>query len=1026
MGLLFLLVAVYPAASHAQTDLRSIISRLKFRAIGPAATGGRISALAGDPTDPRVFYVGGASSGVWKTTDNGTTFQPIFESGEISSIGALAVAPSNPQVVWLGTGEANERASVESDVPRIAWGNGVYVSQDGGKTWRHAGLEDTHHIGKILVDPRDSGFAFVAAVGHLWGENADRGVFLTSDGGKSWKKSLYLNAHTGAVDLALSPAHPEVVYAAAYDTASVASRNDAKTDSAIYRTTDGGKNWIKLTNGLPATGIGRIALATTPANSDVVYAEIEGPNGGVYRSDDRGASWRRTNSTVKASDYISQIAVDPRSVDRVWTVGLDPIFYSEDGGETFCSSEDGKGSSYCSNWMERIHFDSHALWIDPKDSDRMLLGGDGGLYLSYNRGKTWQFLNTLPFAQYYGIGYDMQQPYWIYGGMQDTGTWAGPVRTSYTAGISSDDWRALLVGDGYATLANPSNPNIVYAEYQLGRVFRIHRDTLERRDILPLAIPGGPPYRFSHTTIPLALSHFDARTIFLAGDRLFTSHDRGDTWTATNPLVGDKQVGVLSALAQSPILPGVLWVGSDRGVVQVSRDDGKAWEDVSMNLPDAVRNSVVSRITPSNLGPGAAYVCFDNHARDDYTPFIFLTRDFGKSWTSISKTMPAEHVVRALVEDSRNSNLLFAGTEMGLYFSIDRGQQWMRMEGDLPPIRVHDLFIHPREHDLVIGSHGRGIFVLDDIRPLEELDTKVLDEEVHLFQPRTAIMFRRFNNRNNLGLGHEVFSGPNPAYGAILSYYLKHIVERPPKLTILDSSGNMVRQLTGPQEAGISRLNWDLRETTPFKVPPGLRDDPPGQPGGPRMRALLLSQGPLVLPGKYTVKIEMGTITQSASFSVEEDPNIRLSRQELRAHRAAWREVAKDWATGNAVLIEVRNLRKCLKEASSGGLEGQPQTEKTLAKWEDMLIVPYRLGNSYEGFVDPGTSFAGGIVNRLGQMYLTISNYTGSPTSGQRRVIAGLHSQLNNIAQALPRVRERVQETSGCAARPTQESTASR
>ena len=594
-GWAWFVVATCVASTSASAQERwpsgaeAALGTLAFRSIGPAVMGGRISAVAGVESDPRIIYVGAASGGVWKTTDSGTTWTPIFEQGAIASIGDVAVAPSDPSAVWVGTGEANI-------APHGGWGDGVYRSTDAGRTWTHVGLRDTHHIGRILIDPRDAAHVYVAAFGHTWGSNRERGLFETRDGGQTWKALLFVSEDTGVIDVAVDPGDPRTLYAAAFERPGVVRRADSSqerpalpqrrapredSESGIFRSEDAGATWTRVTTGLPGKSVGRIGLAVCRREPGVVLAIIEGPTGGVFRSEDKGRTWNKGASISPGGAYFGQIRVDPTTSQRVWVLGADPLFYSEDGGRTFCASEDGRDNTYCTNWLERIHFDTHALWIEPGNPDHMVLGSDGGVYITHSRGRTWEYIQSLPLGQFFQIGADMEEPYLVYGGQQDTGTWSAPHRTLYTMGIANDDWFGVLVGDGYYVAPHPTDPDVVYAEYQGGRLFRIDRKTWERRDITPVAPRGEPPYQIDSNQ-PLVLSVHDPRTVYMGGSVLFKSTDRGETWTIVldvNASPGTRsspRSGVqVSTIAESPLVPGVVWVGTEGGRVRVSEDGGR-------------------------------------------------------------------------------------------------------------------------------------------------------------------------------------------------------------------------------------------------------------------------------------------------------------------------------------------------------------------------------------------------------------------------------------------------------------------
>jgi photosystem II stability/assembly factor-like uncharacterized protein len=1006
------------AAGAQNAPLQAFLDKLSFRGIGPAVMGGRITQFAVNPRDKRIFYVATASSGIFKTTDAGTTFAPIFDHEGVAAIGAMALAPSDPEQVWVGTGEANLRGS-------NIHGRGVFKSLNGGKTWTFVGLGDSFDIGRIAIDPGNPNVVYVAAIGHIWGPNEERGLFKTTDGGATWKRILYGDNLTGVFDVAMDPQDPRTLFATASSVVGFRTHRDAGEDQGpqvfsqdkqagapgqivsnqggIYRSRDAGATWTRLTNGLPLSPAGRISIDIALRNPKIVVALLSGKTvGGVYHSEDGGDSWTRTSSSPNGTVYINEIRLDPNNAQRIWISGADPLFYSEDGGKTFCASEDGKGPSYCSHWQERIHFDDHAIWIDPDDSDHMMTGTDGGIYISHNRGGTWEFNNTLPLGQFYQIGFDLQDPYWVYGGKQDTGTWGGPSRTTHTAGIANEDWQGILVGDGYYTAVDPNDPNIIYAEYQGGRLFRIDKRTGERRDIRPVPSPGKPDYRVAGENHPFLMSSHDPKVVYFGGNHFFASRDRGETWTVSADLT--KGTGVITSIAESPLNLRVLWAATSDGNLQVSQDGGTTWTNVSANVPNAPKGSLKARVIASRTGEGYAYIAWDAYEEDDSTPYLFATSDFGRSWKRLGHGLRNDGPIQVIREHPRNASLLFVGTLFGLYVSIDRGENWLPLRQGLPPSPVYDLAIHPRENDLIVGTHGRGIYILDDLGPLEQLTAAALQSPLQLFQPRTATMYRMFNDKTNMGVGHRYFLAANPPYGASIAF---HTAANPAasasaKLTVLAPDGKLVREWTVPVEQGLNLTRWDLHYGTPFTAPAGLREDPPGQPGGPRMRALALSQGPLVMPGTYRLRIDFDGHQAETSLTVKEDPRIQASPSELSQHRQAWHRLATMWAQGNATLQTVRKLRSQLKDG------GTSATRTRLEQVEQELASTYHYDQIYAGFIDPGTGLGGALVNRIGQMLLSVSMYTAAPTPSQQALIDSWDARLDQVTAEVSRLEREI------------------
>ena len=763
------------ASGVAQSVPDGALDGLALRSIGPAVMGGRIDDVAVDESRPWVFYIGAASGGVWKTTNAGTTWTSLFDDQPVSSIGDVTLAPSDPEIVWVGTGEPNNRQS-------STIGHGVYKSTDGGASWEHAGLADTHHIGRIVIHPTDPATVYVAAVGRLWGANAERGVFRTTDGGKSWDKVLFVDEDTGVIDLVMDPVNPRILYAAAYQRRRTPwGFSGGGPGSGLYKTSDAGETWRRLEQGLPQGTLGRIGLDVYRGDPRVVYATVQhDAAGGIYRSDDRGESWVKMSDLNPRPMYYSQIRIDPSDDRRLYVLG-GPFYYSDDGGRTFTRNTD-----MTPTYDVGVHGDHHALWIDPSNGGHLILGGDGGLYVSWDASVTWDKLNNIPLGQFYAIGVDMQSPYFVYGGLQDTHSWGGPSATRRHIGILNPDWDQINFGDGMYQQVDPTDPDTIYTESQGGNIVRFDRATGDRKTIKPTPPDGEDPYRF-HWTAPIAISPHDSNRIYLGGNRLFTSTDRGETWTRTDDLTraedrdalpimgqvpdettlsrhdGTSSWGTITTLAESPIAAGVLWVGTDDGLVQVSRDEGQTWASQAGRFPglDDSR-ALVSRVVASRANPGRAYAAFDRHRLDDVIPYIYTTDDYGGSWRSIGDGLPDDAGwVNVVAEHPQNHDLLFAGTETGLFTSIDRGVTWHRLRGNFPTVPVDDLVVHPRDHDLVVGTHGRSIYILDDLAPLAELSAEVLQSSAHLFSVRAATEFHRWKHES-YGAQRQFIGGEPP------------------------------------------------------------------------------------------------------------------------------------------------------------------------------------------------------------------------------------------------------------------------
>jgi photosystem II stability/assembly factor-like uncharacterized protein len=827
--------------------LESFLKNFSARCLGPAAMSGRITALAVDPRRPATIYVGSASGGLWRSTNEGMTWTPIFEKEGSSSIGHFALAPSNPDIIWIGTGEANARNSV-------TWGDGVYRSTDGGKTWQHRGLSDSHHIGKIVIHPRDPNTVYVAALGHFWGPNEQRGVFKTSDGGSTWQHVLNLGRDCGCVDLIMHPEQPDQLIAAAQGV-----RRDAFSggdpaalqfheQAGLYKTTDAGRTWTRLTTGLPKARFGRSGLDVFRRRPETLYAIIQTEKtnirslfgqgsrensdpetGGVFRSDDFGDSWRKLNDLNPRPFYFSKIRVDPSDDQRVWVLGI-PLFVSTDGGKNFRA--DG---------APRVHADFHALYIDPANPERLIVGCDGGVYLSYDRGKSWGFCEGLPVSQFYAVAVDMRRPYWVYGGLQDNGSFGAPTNTRNGLGIGNHDWLRIGGGDGFYCQVDPADWTTVYAESQYGAIYRVNVATGETKSIRPPPPGRGVSVRYNWSA-PIHLSPHNPRTVYFAGNYLFRSLDRGDNWQVISPDLTRGAPGTISTVAESPRVPGVIWVGSDDGKLYLTREGGVSWLDLSDRLPGPSQRHI-SRVEPSAFDAGTCYVAVDRHRNDDYRPYLYKTTDYGQTWQALHETLPANGSVHVVREDRVNRQLLYCGTEFGLLISVDGGTRWTRLRANLPTVAVHDLVVHPRERELVIATHGRGIWVMD-VAPLQQLTPKVFSQSATLFEPKPAVAYRQRLAPNVTGV--RAYFAPNPPAGAVISYFLPEALPQPPKVLIRDALGNTMADLTGPSSAGLHSVTWSLRQRLTAASAPA-----PGQPAPPRRSVL-------VPPGDYVVCLMVG------------------------------------------------------------------------------------------------------------------------------------------------------------------------
>jgi photosystem II stability/assembly factor-like uncharacterized protein len=885
-------------------------SGMKLRNIGPSFVSGRVVDFAVNPRDKAEYYVAAASGGVWKTSNNGISWTPVFEAEGSYSIGVVMLDPKNPCVVWVGTGENNSQRSV-------GYGDGVYKSEDCGKNWKNVGLKHSEHIGRIVVDARDSNTIYVAAQGPLWGPGGDRGIYKSTDGGKTWHKSLYISENTGASDIAQDPQDPDVLYATTYQRRRhVFTLIDGGPESAIYKSTDAGKSWNKINSGLPGVDLGRIGIAISPADHNVLYAVVEAAEGkgGVFRSTDRGANWEKRNDFQDGTMYYGHVYPDPRNVDRIFLSDT-LLRISDDGGKTVRRVGD-----------RNKHVDSHVVWIDPDDTMHIMVGTDGGAYDSYDRGATWGFKQNLPLTQFYDVDVDNSSPfYYVCGGTQDNNSMCGPSRTRSASGIINADWFITNGGDGFRSHIDPEDPNTIYAESQYGGLIRYDRRTGEIVGIQPQEARNSDPHRWNWDAAFIISPHSHTR-IYFAAQKLYRSDDRGNTWRAVSgdlsrqldrdklPVMGKvwgadavakhqstSFYGNVVALAESPVKEGLLYVGTDDGLIQISEDGGQNWRKLE-TFPSVPSVTYVSRLTASNHDANTVYAAFDNHKNNDFKPYLLKSADAGKTWTSIASNLPENGPVLAVAEDPADSKLLFVGTEFALFFSNDGGAKWIQLKGGLPTIAIRDAVVHKRAGDLVLASFGRGFYVLDDITPLRAVTADMLNQKAALFPARDALLYipaLPFGGFGASSQGANFYHADNPPFGATLTYYLKDKLktkkeqrqekekdaeknkQTPPYptndqlraeaeaeapqvfLTIFDESNTPIRRIPASNAAGINRVNWDLRlpaSELPDEGGGGFFDDP-------EEAAFFGPIGPMVLPGKYTAALyqkQDGQITQLA------------------------------------------------------------------------------------------------------------------------------------------------------------------
>jgi len=957
-------------------------SGLKFRSIGPAAASGRVMSIAVNPKNKFEYYVGVASGGVWKTVNDGTTWTPVFDGEGSYSIGWVTIDPNDSSVVWVGSGESNSQRSV-------AYGDGIYRSVDGGKSWENLGLKKSEHIGRVVVDPRDSKVVYVAAEGPLWGPGGDRGLYKSADGGKNWKAVLTISENTGVADVAIDPSNPDVVYASAYQRRRhVFTLIDGGPESAIYKSTDAGATWNKLKSGLPSVDMGRIGLAVSPVDPNVVYAAIEAADGkgGIFRSQDKGATWERRNEFDAGAMYYARVVADPKNVDRIFVMSV-WLQESLDGGKTLHKINE-----------VNHHEDNHAIWIDPDDTRHWLMGSDGGMYETWDNAKSWEFKANLPTVQFYDVAVDNATPFYnVCGGTQDYFSWCGPSRTRNLNGIMNSDWFVTTNGDGFRSQVDPVDANTIYAESQYGVLVRYDKPTGQELVLQPQEGKGEPPLRWNWDS-PIIISPHSHTRLYFAANKLFRSDDRGDTWKAISgdlsrqidrnklPVMGKvwgpdavaknqstSFYGNIVALAESPKKEGLIYVGTDDGLIQVTSDGGANWTKYE-KFTGVPEMTYVSRLAASNHDANTVYAAFENHKNEDFKPYLLKSVDVGKTWTSIAGDLPESGPVLAFAEDTVNSNLLFAGTETGAFFTIDGGSHWVRLKGGLPTVAVRDMVIQAREGDLVIATFGRGFYVLDDITPLRQTKAGSTEQAAAMFPVKDALLYVE---RHPLGepkkgfQGDAFYTAENPPYGAVFTAYIKDKIktkkekrqdaekeaakknqtlpypthdelraeaqEAKPELyfVVYDESGAPMRRVEGSTDEGFQRAAWDLRYPA-SRVHEHASDEADGD--FPDSGDL----GPLVVAGSYSVRMFSkvdGSVSEVAgpqTFKVATEGSSTMNAGDRAAQEEFMRKVGRLYRAVYGAQQTAENVQSRLKTIREA-LRETPAVEKELGAVADGL-----------------------------------------------------------------------------------------
>jgi photosystem II stability/assembly factor-like uncharacterized protein len=956
------------------------ISGLDARPIGPAVMGGRVAAIDGVVENNRVtLYVGSASGGVWKSTNGGTTFKPVFDK-HTQSIGAVTIDTTNPKTVWVGTGETWVRNSVSV-------GDGVYKSTDGGDNWTNVGLKDTERVARVLVDRKAADTVYVCATGHLWDANAERGVYKTTDGGKTWQKILFVDDDTGCAMMDMDPQDSKTIYAAMWQYRRKPwTFSSGGAGSGLFKSTDGGATWKKLSKGLPAGDLGRIAVAVAPSNTKVVYAFVEAKKTALFRSDDGGESWAELNGSqavISRPFYFGNLYVDPKNENRVYKPATS-LSISEDGGKTF------------SGIAGSVHSDIHTMWINPANPEVVYVGCDGGLYSTEDRGARWRFYPNLPLAQFYHVSYDMERPYNVYGGLQDNSSWYGP--SNAVGGVQNKYWRAVFGGDGFWVFEDPSDPDYIYAEYQGGNIGRVNRKTLETRDIKPLP-RAGEKLRFNWNT-PIHVSPTQKGTVYVGAQFLFRSRDRGDSWErvspdlTTNDPVKQRQEEsggltvdnsdaethtTIYTISESPKNANLIWVGTDDGNLQLTRDGGKTWSNVVKNVPGLPANSWVSTVEASRFQEGAAYATFDRHADGDMKPYVFKTADYGKTWTPLA-TPDVEGYAHVIKEDAVNKDLLFLGTEFGLFVSLDGGRQWARFTGgDLPRVAVRDISVHPRDNDLLLATHGRGIWIVDDITPLRALTQELLARDAAFIPSQPAVLTLPASEFNFAGDSEYVGRAKSES-AQIVYYQKKRHIFGDLKFEIYDEAGNLVSTIPGSKRRGLNRVEWSMRMKPP-KVPPAAS----------LVQNFFSFVGPRVPEGAYTVKMIKNKDTFTSKITVVADPRSRHTKEDRALQFSTVTRLYRMLGDMTYTVDSVTDVR-AQAQARLAKLAATDPARKPLG---DLLraveALRSRLVATREG---SGITGEERIREKMGALYGAVNSYDGRPSQSQIERIAELGKEL--------------------------------
>lgn len=977
---LFLPVIFITNNTGAQVKVTSsLFGSLTARQIGPAPMSGRITAIDAVNSDPRIMYVGAAGGGVWKTINGGAVLKSVFDK-YAQSIGAITIDQKNPSIVWVGTGESNMRNSVTI-------GDGLYKSDDGGDNWKKVGLENTNHIAKIVVDPGNSNIVYVAAPGPLWGNSEDRGLYKTNDGGTTWEKILYIDEKTGCAEIVMDPKNPNVLYASMWEFRRKPwAFSSGGEGSGLYKSIDGGQSWDRIDQSFTDDGVlGRICLAISPTDTKSIYAIAESKNTGLYESNDGGETWKRNSASgnvVARPFYFSVIAVDPTDGNRIYRPAFS-LSISDDGGQSF------RESSFEGGW---VHADHHAIWINPNNPQNIYLGTDGGMYVSFDRGNNFIFINNLPVAQYYHVNYDLQKPFYnVYGGLQDNGSWIGP--SNSPGGIQAGDWQSIGFGDGFQVVPDLQNTEIVYWEMQGGGIHRYNKVTTENKSIKPQTHDEKIKLRFNWNT-PIHQSTLNPGTIYTGAQFLYRTRNMGNTWERISPDLttndpekqkqdesGGLSVDNSSAenhctiftICESPLDANIIWVGTDDGNLQVTANGGASWENVVKNIPGLPKNAWVSSVDAGRFDKNTAFVTFDNHALGDMKTYIYKTTDMGKSWSKLVDT-EIKGYAHKIKQDLVNPNLLFAGTVFGLFLSLDGGTSWIQYNSNVPAAEVRDLEIHPETHDLIVATHGRGVLILDDLSPIRGITTELLNTDAAFLPTRENFTNSGFLNGSFPDQAGS-FTAPNSTEDAVITYYLKErAVTGDVKIEIYDPEGKLVKTVPGTKRKGINRVTWDMRVKTP-KVAKGIKPDFSG------------FFSPYVRSGEYKLKLLAGNNTVEGALILKVHPFNKHSQEDLDLQ---YETSMKLHALHEELAFLVENINKVQQDAQK--LADESKADKDLVKELVGKLEDIRktLVATKEGRITGEVQ----LREKIGEVYMSVAGYNGRPTDSQLERIPALENEV--------------------------------